>query len=51
MGMRSTPSLPSPPGPLWPWVVAPERVLSMGQIEPFDIKTASKQMTYAKLKD
>ena len=32
-GMRSTPSLPSPPGPLWPGVVAPERVQSMGQIE------------------
>ena len=32
-GMRSTPSLPSFPGPLWPGVVAPDRVLSMGQIE------------------
>ena len=32
-GMRSTPSLPSLPGPIWPRVVAPERVLSMGQIE------------------
>ena len=32
-GMRSTPSLPSLPGPLWPGVVAPDRVLSMGQIE------------------
>ena len=32
-GMLSTPSLPSLPGPLWPWVVAPDRVLSMGQIE------------------
>ena len=31
--MRSTPSLPSLPGPLWPGVVAPDRVLSMGQIE------------------
>ena len=31
--MRITPSLPSLPGPLWPDVVAPERVLSMGQIE------------------
>ena len=29
-GMRSTPSLPSLPGPLWPGVVAPDRVLSMG---------------------
>ena len=32
-GMRSTPSLPSLPGPLWPGMVAPVRVLSMGQIE------------------
>ena len=33
-GMRSTPSLPSLPGPFWPWVVTPEKALSMGQIEP-----------------
>ena len=32
-GMRSTPSLPSLPGPLWPGVIASDRVLSMGQIE------------------
>ena len=31
--MWSTPSLPSPQGPVWPRVVAPDRVLSMGQIE------------------
>ena len=31
--MPSTLSLPSLPGPLWPGVVAPDRVLSMGQIE------------------
>ena len=31
--MQSTPSLPSLPGPLWPRVVAPDRVLSRGQIE------------------
>ena len=31
--MRSTPSLPSLPGPLWPGVVAPNRILSMDQIE------------------
>ena len=31
--MRSTPSLPSHPGPIWPEVVAPDRVLSMGQKE------------------
>ncbi len=32
-GMRSTPSLPSLPGPLWPGVVASDSVRSMGQIE------------------
>ena len=32
-GMRNTTSLPSLPGPLWPGVVAPDRALSMGQIE------------------
>ena len=32
-GMWSTPSLPLLPGPLWPRVVASDRVLSMGQIE------------------
>ena len=31
--MRSTSSLPSLSGPLWPGVVAPDRVQSMGQIE------------------
>ena len=36
-GMQSTPSLPSLPGLHWPGVVAPERVLSIGQIELFDI--------------
>ena len=36
-GMRSTLSLPLFPDPLWPRVVAPERVLSMHQIELFDI--------------
>ena len=36
-GMQSTPSLPSLPGSLWPGVVAPDRVLSMGQIELCDI--------------
>ena len=29
-GIRSTPSLPSLPGPVWPGVVAPDRALSMG---------------------
>ena len=33
LGMRSALLLPSPPGPLWPGVVAPDRVLSMGQTE------------------
>ena len=32
-GMQSTPSL------LWPGVVAPDMILSMGQIELFDIET------------
>ena len=32
-GMQSALSLPSPLGPLWPGGVAPDRVLSMGQIE------------------
>ena len=32
-GMWSTPSLPLLPGPLWSGVVAPDRVLSIGQIE------------------
>ena len=35
--MRSTPSLFSLSIPLWPGVVAPERVLSKGQIELIDI--------------
>ena len=32
-GMWSTPSLPLLPDPLWPRVIAPDRVLSMSQIE------------------
>ena len=36
-GMWSTPSLPSLLGPLWLGVIAPDRVLCMGQIELFDI--------------
>ena len=36
-GMQSTPSLPSLPGLIWPGFVAPDRVLSVGQIEQFDI--------------
>ena len=36
-GMRSAPSLSSLPDPRWPGVVVTDRVLSMGQIELFDI--------------
>ena len=36
-GMRSILLLPSLPSPLWPGAVAPERVLTMGKIELFDI--------------
>ena len=36
-GMQSIPTLPSLPGSLWPTVVASDRVLSVGQIELFDI--------------
>ena len=32
-GMWSTPLVPLLPGPLWPKVLAPDRILSMGQIE------------------
>ena len=46
-GIWSTPSLPLLPGPLWPSVVAPDRVRSVGQIEIFDIYTDSKQMNNA----
>ena len=44
-GMWSTPSLPLLLDPLWPGVVASDRVLSMGQNEHFDIWTACKRMT------
>ena len=42
--MQSTPSLPLPQGLLWPEVVAPDRVQSMGQIQLFDPLTVYKQM-------
>ena len=29
-GMRSTSSLPLPPGPLWPGMIVPDRALFMG---------------------
>ena len=48
-GMQSIPSLPSLPGPFKPGVVAPNRILSMGQIELFDIQTECKQMSYVKI--
>ena len=35
--MQSTLSLPSLPGSLWLGVVVPDRLLSMSQIELFDI--------------
>ena len=41
--MRSSPSLPSLPGPLCPGGVAIDRILSMGQIKLFDIQTKCKQ--------
>ena len=44
-GMQSTPSLPLFPGPLLPGVVVPDRDLSMGHIELFDISTECQQMT------
>ena len=36
-GMQSNPPLPSLPDPRYPGVVAHDRVLSLGQIELFDI--------------
>ena len=36
-GMRSTCSLPSPPGPVWLGVIAPDQVLSMGRIELLEL--------------
>ena len=53
-GMQRTPSLPSLPGSLWPGVIAPDRVLSMGQIELNcvgwdEIVLTFKLRTYAKL--
>ena len=44
-GMRRTYSLPLLPGPHWPGVVAPDRVLSIGQIELLIILTVCKQIT------
>ena len=44
-GMRSVPSFPSLPGPLWPEVVATDRVLSMGQI---DLNCNNAKLNYLK---
>ena len=38
-GTRKTPSMPALAGPLWSEVVAPDRVLFIGQIELLDIQT------------
>ena len=35
--MQNTPSLPSLPGPLSPRVIAPDRILSRGQIDLIDM--------------
>ena len=43
--MGSNPSLPLLPGPLLYRVVESYRILSMGQIELFDIETECRQMT------
>ena len=47
--MQGTLSVPSLPEKFRPIVITPDRVLSMVQIELFDIQTDCKQMTYAKL--
>ena len=47
-GMGSTPSFPLLPGPLWPRVVAPDRILSMGQIWHFKL-CANKWLMLIKL--
>ena len=46
--MQSISPVLSHPGPLWAGVVAPDRILSIGQIELFHIKQC-KEMIYAKL--
>ena len=42
-GMQITSLWPSLPGPRWPEVVAPDRVLSMGQIELLDFKLSANK--------
>ena len=46
---KCTLSFPLLPGPLWPGVEAPDWLLSMGQVELFDIYIVCKQMIYTKL--
>ena len=49
-GMRSTPSLSLLPSQLWPGVLEPQMILSMDQIELFDIKAECKQAASTKWK-
>ena len=49
LGVLSTFSLPTLPGPLWPRVVASDIVLSLDRKELFDVKSEFKQMTKVKL--
>ena len=49
--MQSTPSLPLLPGLLSPGVVAPDRILSMGQIELFKISKIAKIFKIVTFKD
>ena len=46
--LGSIPSLPLLPGPFWPVVVIPVRVMSMIQIELFYCLTVWKEITDAK---
>ena len=46
LGIRSSSSLLLLTGPLWPRVVAPDRVLSMGQIELFEKVSNSSILSY-----
>ena len=47
--MPSIISMPSLPGPFWPGVVAPDRILSMDQIEPFDYLKCVKLTVYKQM--
>ena len=44
--IQSTPSLISLPGPLWPGVVKPERVLSLSQIELICLLCCTESLIY-----